>query len=102
MAKERTVFQRIQQVLTGNSNEQNLSVTNSYNIHSDNDIIGTATSKDDYQMKLLQAKQQKLLGRQWVKAQYDITNHSLAGLNDLKLSYRDSDLMDSYSKSVVP
>lgn len=96
MAKERTVFQRIQQVLTGNSNEQNLSVTNSYNIHSDNDIIGTATSKDDYQMKLLQAKQQKLLGKQWVKAQYDITNHSLAGLNDLKLSYRDSDLMDSW------
>lgn len=96
MAKERTVFQRIQQVLTGNSDEQNLSVTNSYNIHSDNDIIGTATSKDDYQMKLLQAKQQKLLGRQWVKAQYDITNHSLAGLNDLKLSYRDSDLMDSW------
>lgn len=96
MAKERTVFQRIQQVLTGSSNEQNLSVNNSYNIHSDNDIIGTATSKDDYQMKLLQAKQQKLLGRQWVKAQYDITNHSLAGLNELKLSYRDSDLMDSW------
>lgn len=96
MAKEKTVFQRIQQVLTGSSNEQNLSVNNSYNIHSDNDIIGTATSKDDYQMKLLQAKQQKLLGRQWVKAQYDITNHSLAGLNELKLSYRDSDLMDSW------
>ena len=91
-----TVFQRIQQVLTGNPNEQNLSVNNSYNIHSDNDIIGTANSKEDYQTKLLQAKQQKLLGRQWVKAQYDITNHSLAGLNDLKLSYRDSDLMNGW------
>ena len=97
MAKDKTtVFQRIQQVLTGNNNEQNLSVNNTYNIHSDNDIIGTATNKEDYQIKLLQAKQQKLLGRQWVKAQYDITNHSLAGLNDLKLSYRDSDLMNGW------
>ena len=97
MAKNKaTVFQRIQQVLTGNSNEQNLSVNNTYNINSNNDIIGTATNKEDYQMKLLQAKQQKLLGRQWVKAQYDITNHSLSGLNDLKLSYRDSDLMNGW------
>lgn len=96
MSKEKTVFQRLQQVLTGTSVSPSLATNNTYNIHSDNNIIDTATSKSDYQMKLLQAKQQKLLGRQWVKAHYDITNQSLSGLNELKLSYRDSDLMDAF------
>jgi len=36
---------------------------------------------------LLQAKQQALLGKQWIKANYDITNQSLAGLNDVRLMY---------------
>lgn len=96
MSKEKTVFQRLQQVLTGTSVSPSLATNNTYNIHSDNNIIDTATSKSDYQMKLLQAKQQKLLGRQWVKAHYDITNQSLSGLNELKLSYRDSDIMDAF------
>lgn len=96
MSREKTVFQRLQQVLTGASVSPSLSTNNTYNIHSDNNVIDTATSKSDYQMKLLQAKQQKLLGRQWVKAHYDITNQSLSGLNELKLSYRDSDLMDAF------
>ena len=96
MSKEKTIFQRLQQVLTGTSVSPSLATNNTYNIHSDNNIIDTATSKSDYQMKLLQAKQQKLLGRQWVKAHYDITNQSLSGLNELKLSYRDSDLMDAF------
>ena len=86
MSKEKTVFQRLQQVLTGTSVSPSLTTNNTYNIHSDNNIIDTATSKSDYQMKLLQAKQQKLLGRQWVKAHYDITNQSLSGLNELKLN----------------
>lgn len=96
MSREKTIFQRLQQVLTGASVSPSLSTNNIYNIHSNNDIIDTATSKSDYQTKLLQAKQQKLLGRQWVKAHYDITNQSLSGLNEVKLSYRDSDLMDAF------
>ena len=96
MSKEKTIFQRLQQVLTGTSVSPSLATNNTYNIHSDNNIIDTATSKSDYHMKLLQAKQQKLLGRQWVKAHYDITNQSLSDLNELKLSYRDSDLMDAF------
>ena len=96
MPREKTIFQRLQQVLTGASVSPSLSTNNTYDIHSDNSIIDTATSKSDYQTKLLQAKQQKLLGRQWVKAHYDINNQSLSGLNEIKLSYRDSDLMDAF------
>ena len=74
-------------------------MSNNYNIVSpktNNDIIATANSREDYEKKLLQAKQQALLGKQWIKANYDITNQSLAGLNDVRLMYRDADLMDAF------
>lgn len=96
MASEKTIYQRLQQVLNGNRHQQTLPSNNKYIINGNNDIIDTANSKEEYNVKLLQAKQQKLLSRQWVKAQYDITNHSLAGLNDVKLMYRDCDLMDDF------
>lgn len=96
MASEKTIYQRLQQVLNGNRQQQTLPSNNKYIINGNNDIIDTANSKEEYNVKLLQAKQQKLLSRQWVKAQYDITNHSLAGLNDVKLMYRDCDLMDDF------
>ena len=72
-------------------------MTNNYDIISPkSDVIATANSQEEYQKKMLQAKQQSLLAKQWVKANYDITNQSLAGLNDLKLMYRDADLMDAF------
>ena len=62
----------------------------------ESDVIATANSQEEYNQKILQAKQQALLGKQWIKANYDITNQSLAGLNDVKLMYRDADLMDAF------
>lgn len=96
--KNLTVFQRLQRVLS-NGSAQKSYITNDYNIVSPNnnsDIIATASSKEEYNKKLLQAKQQALLGKQWIKANYDITNQSLAGLNDVRLMYRDADLMDQF------
>ena len=92
-----TIFQRLQKVLSTGSTQKNY-MTNNYDIVSPNnsDIIATANSKEEYEKKLLQAKQQSLLGKQWVKANYDITNQSLAGLNDVRLMYRDCDLMDQF------
>lgn len=97
MAEKYTVFQRLQRVLSNGSTQKNY-MTNNYDIVSPNnsDIIATANSKEDYERKLLQAKQQALLGKQWIKANYDITNQSLAGLNDVRLMYRDADLMDAF------
>lgn len=99
MANENlTVFQRLQRVLSNGSTQKNY-MSNNYNIVSPNtnsDIIATANSREDYEKKLLQAKQQALLGKQWIKANYDITNQSLAGLNDVRLMYRDADLMDAF------
>ena len=90
-----TVFQRLQRVLS-NGNTQKNYASNDYSITSPSEIIATANSKEEYDKKLLLAKQQALLGKQWIKANYDITNQSLAGLNDVKLMYRDADLMDQF------
>ena len=97
MAEEKyTIFQRLQKVLSSGNVQRNY-MTNNYDIKSPkSDVIATANSQEEYQKKLLQAKQQVLLGKQWIKANYDITNQSLAGLNDVKLMYRDADLMDAF------
>lgn len=95
MDKNYTIYQRLQKVISG----KNIDVpknTNTYRITQNNDVIDTASTESEYKMKILQAKQQKLLNAQWIKANYDIDNQSLAGLNDVKLMYRDCDLMDGY------
>ena len=97
MAEEKyTIFQRLQKVLSSGNVQRNYT-TNDYSIISPkSDVIATANSQEEYQKKILQAKQQALLGKQWIKANYDITNQSLAGLNDVKIMYRDADLMDAF------
>lgn len=98
MAEQKyTVFQRLQRVLSNGSTQKNY-MANNYDIVSprNSDIIATASSKEEYEKKVLQAQQQALLGKQWIKANYDITNQSLAGLNDVRLMYRDADLMDQF------
>lgn len=97
MAEEKyTIFQRLQRVLSSDNTQRNYT-TNDYSIVSPRDnVIATANSQEEYQKKLLQAKQQALLGKQWIKANYDIASQSLAGLNDVKLMYRDADLMTNF------
>lgn len=97
MAEEKyTIFQRLQKVLSSGNVQRNYT-TNDYDIISPkSDVIATANSQEEYNKKILQAKQQALLGKQWIKANYDITSQSLAGLNDVKIMYRDADLMDAF------
>lgn len=87
-----TIFQRLQHTITGNLLTSN---ANSYQINHSN-IIDTASNPEEYRMKVLQAKQQQLLAKQWIKANNDLSNQTLAGLNDVKLMYRDSELMDGF------
>lgn len=99
MAEQKlTVYQKLQRVLaTGNVQSLNTPTTNSYTIqHSrpSQEIVDIARSPEERDFKILQAKQQRLLARQWFRAQQDINNQSLAGLNDVRLMYRDVELMD--------
>ena len=86
-----TVFQRLGQLFNGGN-------VNSYNIHKnpDDDVIIKTTSKEEYDLATMQARQQHLLAKQWRRAQYDVENRSIAGLNEIKLMYREVDLMDLF------
>lgn len=93
-----TVYQKLQKVLATGSVQSLSTSSNSYNIqqqHQANDIVDIARSPQEKDFKILQAKQQKLMARQWYRAQQDINNQSLAGLNDVRLMLRDVDLMDT-------
>lgn len=93
-----TVYQKLQKVLAAGSVQSLSTSSNSYNIqqqHQPNDIVDIARSPQEKDFKILQAKQQKLMARQWYRAQQDINNQSLAGLNDVRLMLRDVDLMDT-------
>lgn len=93
-----TVYQKLQKVLATGSVQSLSTSSNSYNIqqqHQPNDIVDIARSPQEKDFKILQAKQQKLMARQWYRAQQDINNQSLAGLNEVRLMLRDVDLMDT-------
>ena len=93
-----TVYQKLQKVLATGSVQSLSASSNSYNIqqqHQPNDIVDIARSPQEKDFKILQAKQQKLMARQWYRAQQDINNQSLAGLNEVRLMLRDVDLMDT-------
>lgn len=91
-----TVFQRLGTIFNGGTVRTDfMKDSNVYQIKH-NDVIDTAKSPEEYQMKKLQAKQQTLIAKQWKKASYDINNKTLSGLNEIKLMYRDSDLMDGF------
>ena len=95
--KKLTAFQKLQIVLSNGDKPKNYISSNNYDINTkNNDIIGTYTSKDDYVRNLNQAKQQMLLSKQWIKANNDISEHTFAGLNELKQLYIEADLMDAF------
>lgn len=91
MAKNLTVFQRLNMMFT------NGPTMNSYRLgNQPNDIIIRTKDKDKFDTALAQAKQEHLLAMQWRKAQVDISNRSISSLNDVKLMYREADLMDLF------
>lgn len=94
MAKEKlTIFDRLNNALIGSSIPKEL-VTDKYSNIS-NDILFSTNDRNEYERKLSQYRQQKLLSHQWVKAGRDATMQNLAGYTTTRLMYRDADLMDA-------
>lgn len=87
-----TLFQRLSKVFSGSYDANNYTV----NTQRDSNVLYKAKDSADYENKKLQARQQSLLARQWRKASYDITNKSLVNLNNIKMMYRDTDIMDDF------
>ena len=98
MAKKRTVFQALDSAISGNWGDvRSRSHTNSYDMTSKGgNIIYKTTDKDDYEQKKLELQQNKFLKDRWVKANVNMSVTAFAGLNNIKLMYRDADLMDAF------
>ena len=61
-----------------------------------NNIIYKTNDKEDYLNKKLELQQDKYLKDRWVKANVNLSVTAYAGLNNVKLMYRDADLMDAF------
>ena len=97
MAKNKTVFQKLTDVMIGTGNvSQPKRVISSYTMKSPNDVMYSFDSKEERDIKLKQLKQQRLLAYQWKKIGYDTSMEQMAGTPQVRIMYRDADLMDCW------
>ena len=91
-----TVFQNLTKLLNGNSIPQVFQKPDqSSEFVTPNSVVYQAKNQADYDAKMQQLKQQKLLSYQWQKAGADNAMESLAGYTAVKLMLRDADLMET-------
>lgn len=95
----KTVFQRLTDVVigTGTGAATRGNNTTTYNFDGNgSDVLYTFDNKEERDQKLLQLKQQKLLAYEWKKVGYDSMMDTLAGGTQVKIMYRDADLMNQW------
>lgn len=100
MAEKGTIFQRLNRVLGGGVSDASSTKytrnVRSYSSLGADDVIYTTNNRDDYENKLAQMRQQRMLARQWKRAQYQISNNSLANMTEVQMMYREADMMDLF------
>lgn len=93
------MFQALDKAITGNWNPQD-TVTphvNTYDMSGmGKDVIYRTSDKEEYLSKKLELQQNKYLKDRWIKANVNLSVTAYAGLNNVKLMYRDADLMDAF------
>lgn len=98
MANKYTIFQRIDRAFSGDWNiDASSPHINSYDMSSvDKNVLYRTTDKKDYENKKLELQQNAYLKDRWIKANIDLSVTAFSGLNNVKLMYRDCDLMDAF------
>ena len=93
-----TVFQTLERALKGNFNaDQGITPhINSYDMSGANSVLYKTQDKADYDRTKLELQQNAYLKDRWIKANIDLSVSAFAGLSNIKLMYRDADLMDSF------
>lgn len=91
-----TPFQRLSRMFSNGGPTDLYGTQNAISTGTDNDIILRTHNKAEYDSAVLQARQQNLLAKEWRKAEFDITNKTLANLTSIKMMYRDAELMDDF------
>ena len=97
--KSTTVFQALDKAIRGQWNPQDIVTphVNTYDMsHTDKEVLYKTTDKEDYIEKKLELQQDKFLKNRWIKANVNLSVTAYAGLNNVKLMYRDADLMDAF------
>lgn len=97
--KSGTVFQALDKAITGNWNPQDTVMphVNTYDMSGmGKDVVYRTSDKEDYLSKKLELQQNKYLKDRWIKANVNLSVTAYAGLNNVKLMYRDADLMDAF------
>ena len=100
MAKKEklTVFQTLERALKSNfTSDQGIQPhVNSYDMSGANSVLYKTHDKQDYEKTKLELQQNQYLKSRWIKANVDLSVTAFAGLTNVKLMYRDADLMDSF------
>ncbi len=93
-----TVFQNLDNAISGNWDiKKDVPHNNTYDFSSYGDkVIYKTTDKEDFAKTKLELQQNRYLNNRWIKANTDLSVQAFAGLNNVKLMYRDADLMDSF------
>jgi hypothetical protein len=95
--KKETIFQELTHVFDGGWNNPISSQhINTYNVGNPNDIIYSTHDKADYEKKKIELQQSKYLENRWIRSGVNLSVSAYAGLSNVKLMYRDSDLMDAF------
>lgn len=97
MAKKKTtIFQDLDSAFSGDWNNSNPSKhINTYKFSKD-DVVYTAKNKEEYDTKKLELQQNRYLKDRWIKSNANLSVTAFNGLSNIKLMYRDADLMDSF------
>ena len=98
MAKQKlAVFQKLDKAISGDWASPSPH-NNSYDFSSskNDDIVYKTSNKEDYLKTKKELQQNAYLNQRWLKANSDLSVQAFAGLNNIKLMYRDADLMDSF------
>lgn len=93
-----TIFQNLDKTLNGqwsSTTPQQQYHVNSYDMKGGNVIFSTK-NKQEYEKKKLELRQEKFLANMWTKTSSDIANQQIVGISNIKLMYRDVELMDNF------
>lgn len=92
-----TAFQKLDSAINGQWDTYKPQVHNNiYNVNAMDKVIYKADDKLDYAQKKLELQQNAYLKDKWIRTNRDLTIQAFSGLNNLKLMYRDADLMDAF------
>lgn len=100
MANNKTILQRLGNVIQGVNagSTANVNKIVNYNLSpsTSNNVLYSFDTQEEKDLKLQQLKQEKLLAHQWKKIARDSMMTTAVGLNQVKVMYRDADLMDQF------